>query len=94
MRRKMGPFVAVAALFVSVSSTQAQEMDVGSGVLQLPTVESVAKVAPPQFGDVPVSTQLMWTHDFDVENRLEGNLGLLTVSLPLSGHSPAPADME
>jgi hypothetical protein len=45
-------------------------------------------------GDIPVSTQLMWTHDFDVENRLEGNLGLLTVSLPLSGHSPAPADLE
>jgi hypothetical protein len=39
-------------------------------------------------GKIPVSTQWMWTHDFDVENRLEGNLGLLTVSLPLSvaGH--------
>lgn len=45
-------------------------------------------------GKLPVSTQLMWTHDFDVENRLEGDLGLLTVSLPLSGASPAPPDLE
>ena len=39
-------------------------------------------------GKIPVSTQLMWTHDFDVENRLEGDLGILTVSMPLSvgGH--------
>jgi hypothetical protein len=33
-------------------------------------------------------------HDFDVENRLEGELGLLTVSLPLSGSSPAPPGIE
>jgi hypothetical protein len=45
-------------------------------------------------GKIPVSTQLMWTHDFDVENRLEGDLGLLTVSFPLSGSSPAPPDLE
>jgi hypothetical protein len=39
-------------------------------------------------GKIPVSTQWMWTHDFNVENRLEGDLGLLTVSMPLSvaGH--------
>ena len=45
-------------------------------------------------GQIPVSTQLMWTHDFDVENRLEGDLGLLTVSFPLSGHAAAPPDIE
>lgn len=33
---------------------------------------------------IPVSTQWMWTHDFDVENRLEGNLAIVTVSMPLS----------
>jgi hypothetical protein len=43
---------------------------------------------------IPVSSQLMWTHDFDVENRLKGDLGLLTVSFPLSGSSPAPADLD
>ena len=45
-------------------------------------------------GKIPVSTQLTWMHDFDVENRLEGNLGLLTISLPLSGSSPAPVSLE
>ncbi len=47
-----------------------------------------------QLGEIPVSTQLMWTHDFDVENRLEGDLGLLTISLPLSGAAPPPASLE
>jgi hypothetical protein len=39
-------------------------------------------------GKIPISTQLLWLHDFDVENRLEGDLGVLTVSMPLSiaGH--------
>ena len=45
-------------------------------------------------GKLPVSTQLTWMHDFDVENRLEGNLGMLTVSTPLSGSSPPPAGLE
>jgi hypothetical protein len=33
-------------------------------------------------------------HDFDVENRLEGDLGLLTISIPLSSASPPPASLE
>jgi hypothetical protein len=33
-------------------------------------------------------------HDFDVENRLEGDLGLLTISFPLSRSSPAPVSVE
>jgi len=45
-------------------------------------------------GKLPVSTQLSWMHDFDVENRLEGNLGMLTVSMPLSGSSPPPAGLQ
>jgi hypothetical protein len=45
-------------------------------------------------GKIPVSTQLLWTHDFDVENRLKGDLGLLTISFPLSGSSPAPASLD
>jgi hypothetical protein len=45
-------------------------------------------------GDIPVSTQLIWVHDFDVENRLEGDAGFLTISLPLSGSTPAPPDIE
>jgi hypothetical protein len=39
-------------------------------------------------GKIPVSTQLEWMHEFDVENRAEGDMGLLTVSVPLGvdGH--------
>jgi hypothetical protein len=41
-----------------------------------------------QLGKVPVSTQWSYFHEFDVENRLEGDAGLLTISMPLSvpGH--------
>ena len=39
-------------------------------------------------GKIPVSTQWSYFHEFDVENRAEGDVGLVTVSLPLSasGH--------
>jgi hypothetical protein len=49
-------------------------------------VTSVGPVVTYSFnlGKLPVSTQWMWTHDFNVENRLEGNLAVLTVSIPLS----------
>ena len=35
-------------------------------------------------GKIPVSTQWTYFHEFDVENRLEGDAGLLTISMPLS----------
>ena len=40
------------------------------------------------FAKIPVSTQWSWFHEFDVENRATGDVGMLTVSLPLSapGH--------
>ena len=59
-------------------------------------VTSIGPVVTYSFnlGKIPVSTQWMWTHDFDVENRLEGDLGLLTISFPLSGSSPAPASLD
>lgn len=39
-------------------------------------------------GKIPVSTEAKWLHEFDAKNRLEGDVGLLTISLPLSvpGH--------
>jgi hypothetical protein len=40
-------------------------------------------------GKIPISTQWSYFHEFDVENRAVGeNIGLLTVSVPLSvaGH--------
>lgn len=35
-------------------------------------------------GKIPVSTQWTYFHEFDVENRMEGDAGLLTISMPLS----------
>ena len=37
------------------------------------------------WGKIPISTDLKFFHEFDVENRVEGDGGLLTVSIPLSG---------
>ncbi len=39
-------------------------------------------------GKTPVSTQLEWTHEFDVVNRAEGDAGFLNVTIPLgrAGH--------
>jgi hypothetical protein len=37
-----------------------------------------------QLGKLPVSTQWSYFHEFDARNRLEGDAGLLTISMPLS----------
>lgn len=39
-------------------------------------------------GNIPISTSLRYFKEFDVENRLEGDAGIFTVSMPLSipGH--------
>lgn len=49
LRRSSITLAAVAVLLASASSAMAQEMNVGDGVLQLPTKEGVAAIAPPQF---------------------------------------------
>ncbi|HEY5831331.1 MAG TPA: transporter [Hyphomicrobiaceae bacterium] len=42
-------------------------------------------------GTVPVATSVRWLHEFDAKNRLEGNAGFLTVTIPLGGPArPAP----
>lgn len=38
-------------------------------------------------GQVPVMTSLKWMHEFNVENRLKGDMGMLTLTVPL-GPSP------
>ncbi len=35
-------------------------------------------------GKIPVTTSLKYFHEFDVRNRLEGDSGFLTVTIPLS----------
>jgi hypothetical protein len=39
-------------------------------------------------GKIPIATQLEWMHEFDVENRAEGDAGFLNVTIPLgaAGH--------
>ncbi len=36
-----------------------------------------------QLGQVPVATTLRYLHEFNVRNRLEGDVGWLTISIPL-----------
>jgi hypothetical protein len=43
-----------------------------------------------QVGKLPVSTRLKYYHEFDVTNRLQGDAGFLTVSMPL-WVAPPPA---
>jgi hypothetical protein len=35
-------------------------------------------------GGIPLSTQWSYFHEFDVENRAEKDVGMLTVTVPLS----------
>lgn len=37
-----------------------------------------------EVGKIPVSTSLKWFHEFDVKNRLEGDAGYFTLTMPLS----------
>jgi hypothetical protein len=41
-----------------------------------------------QLGKIPVSTSLKYFREFDVKNRLEGDAGYFTLTMPLSvaGH--------
>jgi len=36
-----------------------------------------------KLGQLPVATSLRWLHDFNVRNRLEGDLGVFTATIPL-----------
>lgn len=35
-------------------------------------------------GQIPISTQLEWMHEFEAVNRAEGDIGMLNISFPLS----------
>jgi hypothetical protein len=36
-----------------------------------------------QIGETPVSTRLRWYHEFDAENRLEGDTTIFTAVVPV-----------
>ena len=46
-------------------------------------------------GPLPVSTSLKYFREFDVENRLEGDAGYATITIPLGGGGPAdPGELK
>jgi hypothetical protein len=63
--------------------------DSGAGARLGPFEGRVAAVGPVAnlnftIGKLPVSTSLKYFHEFDVRNRLEGDSGFITVTMPLS----------
>lgn len=43
-------------------------------------------------GQLPVFTSLKWVHEFEATNRLEGDMGFATITIPLGPPPPAPAE--
>lgn len=39
-------------------------------------------------GQLPINTKLTWYHEFEAENRLKGDAGMLTITIPLGGPPP------
>ena len=67
--------------------------DSGAGAVLGPFKGEVTAIGPNltynfQMGTVPVFTSARWLHEFDAKNRLEGDVGFVTVTIPLGG---APA---
>jgi hypothetical protein len=67
--------------------------DSGSGALLGPFKGRVSAIGPNLtynflVGKTPVLTSVRWLHEFNAENRLEGDAGFVTVTIPLGG---APA---
>ena len=67
--------------------------DSGAGAVLGDFKGEVAAIGPNltynfQIGTVPVFTSVRWLHEFDTTNRIEGDAGFLTVTIPLGG---APA---
>jgi hypothetical protein len=67
--------------------------DSGAGAVLGPFRGEVTAIGPNltynfQMGAVPVFTSARWLHEFDAKNRLEGDVGFVTVTIPLGG---APA---
>jgi hypothetical protein len=66
--------------------------DSGEGAVLGPFKGEVTAIGPNvtynfQLGSVPVFTSARWLHEFDATNRLEGDAGFVTVTIPLGGAS-------
>jgi hypothetical protein len=83
------------AFAVGVAGYHYQQItgDSGSGALLGAFKGEVSAIGPNltynfQVGGVPVLTSVRWLHEFNAKNRLEGDAGFVTVTVPLGG---APA---
>lgn len=64
--------------------------DSGPGAVLGPFKGEVSAIGPSAtynfvLGSTPVLTSLRWYHEFNTKNRLEGDAGFLTVTVPLGG---------
>lgn len=67
--------------------------DSGEGAVLGPFKGEVTAIGPNitynfQLGSIPVFTSARWLHEFDATNRLEGDAGFVTVTIPLGGAPP------
>ena len=80
------------AFAVGVAGYHYQQItgDSGSGALLGAFKGEVSAIGPNltynfQVGGVPVLTSVRWLHEFNAKNRLEGDAGFVTVTVPLGG---------
>ncbi len=64
--------------------------DSGAGALLGPFKGRVSAIGPNisynfKVGDVPFITSLRWLREFNAENRLQGDVGMLTITIPFGG---------
>ena len=80
------------AFAVGVAGYHYQQItgDSGSGALLGAFKGEVSAIGPNltynfQVGGVPVLTSVRWLHEFNAKNRLEGDAGFVTVTVPIGG---------
>jgi hypothetical protein len=88
----MKHFSKAFALGVAGYHYQQVTGDSGSGALLGAFKGEVSAIGPNltynfQVGKVPVLTSVRWLHEFNAKNRLEGDAGFVTVTVPLGGAS-------
>ncbi|MFN3889863.1 MAG: transporter [Beijerinckiaceae bacterium] len=69
--------------------------DSGAGAVLGPFKGEVSAIGPNltynfQIGKTPVITSVRWLHEFNAKNRLAGDAGFVTVTIPIGGSAPHP----
>jgi len=68
--------------------------DSGAGAVLGPFKGRVSAIGPNisynfQIGDIPFITSLRWMREFNAKNRLQGDVGMLTITIPFGGGTRA-----